>query len=402
MITEFPRIKRLPPYVFNIVTELKAQARARGEDIIDFGMGNPDQPTPPHIVDKLIESVQRGDTHRYSISRGIPRLRKAICDWYQRRFNVELDADKEAIVTIGSKEGLAHLALATMGPGDVVLVPNPSYPIHPYGFVIAGADIRHVPLVAGVDFFAELEKAIKGSWPKPKMLVLNFPGNPTTQCVDLDFFEKVVAIAREHEIWVVHDLAYADIAFDGYVAPSILQVPGAKDVAVEFFTLSKSYNMPGWRVGFMCGNHHLVSALARMKSYLDYGMFTPIQIAAITALEGPQDCVHEISEMYRGRRDVLCEGLNAMGWKVEKPRASMFVWAPIPPAYRHLGSLEFSKKLLEDAKVAVSPGIGFGEYGDDHVRFGLIENEHRTRQAVRCIREMFRNDSSKLKVASSK
>ena len=402
MITEFPRIKRLPPYVFNIVTELKAQARARGEDIIDFGMGNPDQPTPPHIVDKLIESVQRGDTHRYSISRGIPRLRKAICDWYQRRFNVELDADKEAIVTIGSKEGLAHLALATMGPGDVVLVPNPSYPIHPYGFVIAGADIRHVPLVAGVDFFAELEKAIKGSWPKPKMLVLNFPGNPTTQCVYLDFFEKVVAIAREHEIWVVHDLAYADIAFDGYVAPSILQVPGAKDVAVEFFTLSKSYNMPGWRVGFMCGNHHLVSALARMKSYLDYGMFTPIQIAAITALEGPQDCVHEISEMYRGRRDVLCEGLNAMGWKVEKPRASMFVWAPIPPAYRHLGSLEFSKKLLEDAKVAVSPGIGFGEYGDDHVRFGLIENEHRTRQAVRCIREMFRNDSSKLKVASSK
>ncbi|MDA1107933.1 MAG: alanine transaminase [Proteobacteria bacterium] len=402
MITEFPRIKRLPPYVFNIVTELKAKARARGEDIIDFGMGNPDQPTPPHIVDKLIESVQRGDTHRYSLSRGIPRLRKAICDWYQRRFDVELDAEKEAIVTIGSKEGLAHLALATMGPGDVVLVPNPSYPIHPYGFVIAGADIRHVPLIAGVDFFAELEKAIKGSWPKPKMLVLNFPGNPTTQCVELDFFEKVVAIAREHEIWVVHDLAYADIAFDGYVAPSILQVPGAKDVAVEFFTLSKSYNMPGWRVGFMCGNHHLVSALARMKSYLDYGMFTPIQIAAITALEGPQECVHEISEMYRSRRDVLCEGLNAMGWKVEKPRASMFVWAPIPPAYRHMGSLEFSKKLLEDAKVAVSPGIGFGEYGDDHVRFGLIENEHRTRQAVRCIREMFRKDSSEWRVASDK
>lgn len=400
MITDFPRIKRLPPYVFNIVTELKARARARGEDIIDFGMGNPDQPTPQHIVDKLIESVQRGDTHRYSLSRGIPRLRKAICDWYQRRFDVALDADKEAIVTIGSKEGLAHLALATMGPGDVVLVPNPSYPIHPYGFVIAGADIRHVPLVAGVDFFAELEKAIKGSWPKPKMLVLNFPGNPTTQCVELDFFAKVVAIAREHEIWVVHDLAYADIAFDGYVAPSILQVPGAKDVAVEFFTLSKSYNMPGWRVGFMCGNHHLVSALARMKSYLDYGMFTPIQIAAITALEGPQDCVHEISEMYRSRRDVLCEGLNALGWKVEKPRASMFVWAPIPPLYRHLGSLEFSKKLLEDAKVAVSPGIGFGEYGDDHVRFGLIENEHRTRQAVRCIREMFKKD--KLQAASSK
>ncbi len=392
MITDFQRIQRLPPYVFNIVTELKAKARMRGEDIIDFGMGNPDQPTPPHIVEKLIESVQRGDTHRYSLSRGIPRLRKAICNWYQRRFNVELDHVKEAIVTIGSKEGLAHLALATMGPGDVVLVPNPSYPIHPYGFVIAGADIRHVPLVAGVDFFAELEKAIKGSWPKPKMLVLNFPGNPTTQCVELDFFEKVVAIAREHEIWVVHDLAYADIAFDGYVAPSILQVPGAKDVAVEFFTLSKSYNMPGWRVGFMCGNPHLVEALARMKSYLDYGMFTPIQIAAITALDGPQECVHEISEMYRQRRDVLCEGLNAIGWAVEKPRASMFVWAPIPPAYRHLGSLEFSKKLLEDAKVAVSPGIGFGEYGDDHVRFGLIENEHRTRQAVRCIRDMFKKD----------
>lgn len=400
MITDFPRIKRLPPYVFNIVTELKAKARARGEDIIDFGMGNPDQPTPKHIVDKLIEAVQRGDTHRYSASRGIPRLRKAICGWYKRRFDVDLDPDKESIVTIGSKEGLAHLALATMGAGDTILVPNPSYPIHPYGFVIAGADIRHVRLTPGIDFFAELEKAIKDSWPKPKMLVLNFPGNPTTQCVDLDFFEKVVAIARENEIWVVHDLAYADIAFDGYVAPSILQVKGATDVAVEFFTLSKSYNMPGWRVGFMCGNHHLVAALARMKSYLDYGTFTPIQVAAITALEGPQDCVKEISEMYRSRRDVLCEGLNALGWPVEKPKASMFVWAPIPDPYKHLGSLEFSKRLLEDAKVAVSPGIGFGEYGDDHVRFGLIENEHRTRQAIRGIREMFRKDN--LQVASSK
>lgn len=400
MNTDFPRIKRLPPYVFNIVTELKAKARARGEDIIDFGMGNPDQPTPPHIVDKLIEAARRGDTHRYSASRGIPRLRKAICGWYKRRFNVDLDPDKEAIVTIGSKEGLAHLALATMGAGDTIMVPNPSYPIHPYGFVIAGADIRHVRLTPGIDFFAELEKAIKDSWPKPKMLVLNFPGNPTTQCVELDFFEKVVAIARENEIWVVHDLAYADIAFDGYVAPSILQVKGATDVAVEFFTLSKSYNMPGWRVGFMCGNHHLVTALARIKSYLDYGTFTPIQVAAITALEGPQDCVKEISEMYRSRRDVLCEGLNALGWPVEKPKASMFVWAPIPDAYKHLGSLEFSKRLLEEAKVAVSPGIGFGEYGDDHVRFGLIENEHRTRQAVRGIREMFRKD--KLQVASSK
>ncbi len=400
MMDDFPRIKRLPPYVFNIVNELKAKARARGEDIIDFGMGNPDQPTPRHIVDKLIETVQRGDTHRYSLSRGIPRLRRAICNWYQQRFNVDLDFEKEAIVTIGSKEGLAHLALATIGPGDAVLVPNPAYPIHPYGFVIAGADIRHVPMVEGVDFFAELEKAIKDSWPKPKMLVLNFPCNPTAQCVELDFFEKVIAIAREHQIWVVHDLAYADIAFDGYVAPSILQVPGAKEVAVEFFTLSKSYNMPGWRVGFMCGNEKLVAALARMKSYLDYGMFTPIQVAAISALEGPQDCVREIAAMYQSRRDVLCEGLNALGWAVEKPRASMFVWAPIPEHYRHLGSLEFSKKLLEQAKVAVSPGIGFGQYGDDHVRFGLIENEHRTRQAVRGIREMFRKD--KVKVASRK
>ncbi len=402
MNTDFPRIKRLPPYVFNIVTELKAKARARGEDIIDFGMGNPDQPTPPHIVDKLIEAARRGDTHRYSASRGIPRLRKAICGWYKRRFDVDLDSDKETIVTIGSKEGLAHLALATMGAGDTILVPNPSYPIHPYGFVIAGADIRHVRLTPGTDFFAELEKAIKDSWPKPKMLVLNFPGNPTTQCVELDFFEKLIAIARENEIWVVHDLAYADIAFDGYVAPSILQVKGATDVAVEFFTLSKSYNMPGWRVGFMCGNHHLVTALARIKSYLDYGTFTPIQVAAITALEGPQDCVKEIAEMYRSRRDVLCEGLNALGWPVEKPKASMFVWAPIPEQYKALGSLEFSKRLLEEAKVAVSPGIGFGEYGDDHVRFGLIENEHRTRQAIRGIREMFRKDSYKLKVASFK
>ena len=392
MFEEFLRIKRLPPYVFNIVNELKAKARARGEDIIDFGMGNPDQPTPGHIVAKLVEAAQRGDTHRYSLSKGIPRLRKAICDWYKRRFDVDLDPDSEAIVTIGSKEGLAHLALATLGPGDAVLVPNPAYPIHPYGFVIAGADIRHVPLVEGVDFFVELEKAIKDSWPKPKMLVLNFPGNPTAQCVDLEFFERVVAIAREHHIWVVHDLAYADLVFDGYVAPSILQVPGAKDIAVEFFTLSKSYNMPGWRVGFMCGNKTLVAALARMKSYLDYGMFTPIQIAAITALEGPQNCVREIAELYRKRRDALCEGLNSIGWPVEKPRGTMFVWAPIPEQYKHLGSLEFSKKLLADAKVAVAPGIGFGEYGDDHVRFGLIENEHRTRQAVRGIRDMFRKD----------
>jgi len=399
VIEDFARIRRLPPYVFNIVNELKAAARARGEDIIDFGMGNPDQPTPQHIVEKLVEAARRGDTHRYSLSRGIPRLRKAICDWYKRRYDVDLDPDREAIVTIGSKEGLAHLALATVGPGDAVLVPNPAYPIHPYGFAIAGADIRHVPLHADVDFFAELEKAIKDSWPKPKMLVLNFPGNPTAQCVELDFYEKVVAIAREHEIWVIQDLAYADLVFDGYTAPSILQVDGAIDVAVEFFSLSKSYNMPGWRVGFMCGNETLVAALTRMKSYLDYGMFTPIQVAAIAALEGPQDCVADIVNMYRERRDVLCDGLHSLGWPVDVPKATMFVWARIPEPYREMGSLEFSKKLLSDAKVAVSPGIGFGEYGDDFVRFGLIENPHRTRQAIRCTREMFHRDLGQAKVS---
>jgi len=389
---EFRRIKRLPPYVFAIVNELKAEARARGEDIIDFGMGNPDQPTPRHIVDKLCEAAQRKDTHRYSMSKGIPRLRRAMCNWYRERYDVELDPETQSIVTIGSKEGLAHLALACLGPGDSVLVPNPAYPIHPWGFVIAGADVRHVPLIEGVDFFGKLEEAIKDSWPRPKMLVLNFPGNPTTQCVELDFFEKVVEIAREHNIWVIHDLAYADIVFDGYKAPSILQVPGALDIAVEFFSLSKSYNMPGWRVGFMSGNETLVAALARIKSYLDYGMFTPIQVAAITALEGPQECVREIAAMYQSRRNVLCDGLNNLGWKVERPKATMFVWAPIPEPYREMGSLEFSKKLLKEAKVAVSPGIGFGEYGDTHVRFGLIENEHRTRQAIRGIREMFRRD----------
>lgn len=389
---DFPRIKRLPPYVFNIVNELKAEARRRGEDIIDFGMGNPDGPTPRHIVEKLCEAASREDTHRYSVSRGIPRLRRAICNWYQRRFGVVLDPDREAIVTIGSKEGLAHLALATVDKGDAVLVPNPTYPIHPYGFVIAGADIRHVPLVPERDFFAELEHAIKNTWPKPKFLMLNFPANPTTQCVDLAFFERVVATAREHGIWVIHDLAYADIVFDGYVAPSILQVRGAKEIAVEFFTLSKSYNMPGWRVGFMCGNPKLVAALARIKSYLDYGMFTPIQVAAILALEGPQDCLEEIRLTYQQRRDVLCNGLNSAGWFVDKPKATMFVWARIPEPYRHLGSLEFSKKLLRDAKVAVSPGIGFGEYGDEYVRFALIENEHRTRQAIRSLRDMFRRD----------
>jgi alanine-synthesizing transaminase len=370
---------------------LKKDARARGEDIIDFGMGNPDQPTPKHIVDKLIETVQRGDTHRYSQSKGIPRLRQAICDWYKRRFDVDLNSETEAIVTLGSKEGIAHLAMAILGPGDAVLVPNPSYPVHPYGFVIADADVRHVPLTPGVDFFAELKKAIETSWPKPKVLVLNFPGNPTTQCVELDFFEKVIAIAKEHNIWVVQDLAYADIVFDGYKAPSILQVEGAKDVAVEFFTLSKSYNMAGWRIGFCVGNPKLVGALARMKSYLDYGMFTPVQVAAIAALEGDQSGVEENRVMYRKRRDVLCEGLNDLGWEVEKPKATMFVWAKIPPQFQNMGSLEFAKFVLKEAKVAVSPGIGFGQYGDDHVRFALIENEHRTRQALRGLKKMFQN-----------
>ncbi len=392
MKREFERINRLPPYVFNIVNDLKQQARSRGEDIIDFGMGNPDQPTPKPIVDKLIETVQRDDTHRYSQSKGIPRLRQAICNWYKNRYDVDLDHETEAIVTIGSKEGLAHLALATMSPGDGVLVPNPSYPIHPYGFVIAGADIRHVPMTREVDFFTELESAIKNAWPKPKMLVLNFPGNPTTQCVELEFFEKVVEIAREHRIWIIQDLAYADIVFDGYQAPSILQVPGAKEIAVEFFSLSKSYNMPGWRVGFCVGNPVLINALARIKSYLDYGTFTPIQVAAISALEGDQSCVEQIRQQYLSRRNVLCNGLNSIGWPVTPPKATMFVWAPIPEPYLEMGSLEFTKKLLSEAKVAVSPGIGFGDYGDDHVRFGLIENEHRTRQALRGIRRMFKND----------
>jgi alanine-synthesizing transaminase len=394
--TEFPRINRLPPYVFNIVGELKMAARARGEDIIDFGMGNPDQPPPKHIIDKLTEVAQRRDTHRYSASKGIPRLRRAITQWYAKRFDVELNPETEAIVTIGAKEGLSHLALATVGPGDSVLVPNPAYPIHPYGFVIAGADIRHVPLIPGVDFFEELVKTISHSWPPPKMLILNFPANPTTQCVELEFFEKVVEIAKEHQIWVVQDIAYADLVFDGYVAPSILQVPGAKDVAVESFSLSKSYNMPGWRQGFMCGNSTLIGALTRIKSYLDYGTFTPIQVAAIAALEGSQDCVREIRDMYCERRNVLCDSLTAIGWTVERPKATMFVWAPIPEQYKAIGSLEFSKKLLSEAKVAVSPGIGFGQYGDDFVRFALIENPHRTRQAIRGIRDMFRKDGFKI------
>lgn len=388
---EFARISRLPPYVFNIVNELKANARAKGEDIVDFGMGNPDRPPPRHIVEKLAEVAMREDTHRYSLSRGIPRLRKAIANWYQRKFAVEIDPETEAIVTIGSKEGLAHLTLATLGPGDAVLVPNPAYPIHAYGCVIAGAEIIYVPLVEDSDFFSELEKAFQDSWPKPKMLIINFPCNPTTQCVDFAFLERLVSIAQEHSIWLVHDIAYGEITFDGYESPSILQVPGAKEIAVEFYSLSKTYNMPGWRVGFMCGNPKLVAALSRIKSYLDYGMFIPIQVAAIAALDGPQEVIDDVRATYKSRRDVLCEGLNSAGWKVEKPKGTMFVWAKIPEPYHDLGSLEFSKKLLEEAQVAVSPGVGFGQYGDTHVRFSLIENEHRTRQAVRGIKKMLKN-----------
>ena len=389
---EFSRIKRLPPYVFNITNELKMAARRRGDDVIDLSMGNPDGPTPKHIVDKLVEASERQDTHGYSVSKGIPRLRKAIAEWYRRRYAVELDPDSEAIVTIGSKEGLAHLMLACLERGDTVLVPNPSYPIHIYGAIIAGADIRSVRMTAGVDFFAELERAIREMTPKPKMLVLGFPSNPTAQCVDLGFFERIVALARSHDILVVHDLAYADIVFDDYKAPSIMQVPGARDVAVEFFTMSKSYNMAGWRIGFMVGNKDLVHALARIKSYHDYGSFTPIQVASIVALEGPQECVAGIRKTYEKRRNVMVKGLHDIGWMVEVPKASMYIWAKIPESYAGLGSIEFTKRLLEGAHIAVAPGVGFGDYGDDHVRIALIENEHRLRQAVRGIRDMFRKD----------
>jgi len=387
MDIDFPRVNKLPPYVFDEIQKLKMEARRLGEDIIDFGMGNPDQPTPSPIVEKLREVSLKPATHRYSQSKGIPRLRKSICDWYERRFSVLLNPESEAVVTMGSKEGLAHLALATLDKGDAVLVPNPSYPVHPYGFVIAGADIRHVPIGKNVDFFSELDNAIKNSYPKPKMLVLNFPSNPTTQCVEIEFFEKIVEIAREHEIWVVQDLAYADLCFDGYEAPSILQVEGAKEVAVEFFSLSKSYNMPGWRVGFCCGNKDLLAALSRIKSYFDYGLFTPIQVAAIKALDEGDEYVVAIKETYESRRDALVKGLNNSGWPTETPKATMFVWSKIPDSMINLGSLEFSKRLLTEAKVAVSPGVGFGDYGEGYVRFSLIENEHRIKQAVRNIKK---------------
>jgi alanine-synthesizing transaminase len=389
---EFSRIKRLPPYVFNITNELKMAARRQGDDIVDLSMGNPDGPTPQHIVDKLVDASRRADTHGYSVSKGIPRLRRAICDWYKRRYGVEFDMDKEAIVTIGSKEGLAHLMLATLERGDTVLVPNPSYPIHIYGAIIAGADIRSVRMTPGTDFFAELERAIAELIPKPKMLIIGFPSNPTAQCVDLAFFEKVIALAKQNNILVVHDLAYADIVFDDYKAPSIMQVPGAREVAVEFFTMSKSYNMAGWRIGFMVGNPELVHALARIKSYHDYGSFTPVQVASIVALDGPQDCVEAIRKNYEKRRDVMVRGLHDIGWMVDNPKASMYIWAKIPETYEKMGSLEFTKRLLQEAKIAVSPGVGFGEYGDGYVRIALIENEHRLRQALRGIREMFRKD----------
>ena len=385
---EFPRIQRLPPYVFAQVDELKITARRKGEDIIDLGMGNPDLPTPKHIVDKLIEAVQNPRNHRYSASKGIYKLRLAITDWYRRKYDVELDPDTEAIATIGSKDGIAHLALATLGAGDVVFVPDPTYPIHSYCVVIAGGDLRSIPLTEDEDFFERLQSATKLTWPKPKMLIINFPHNPTTKVVDRPFFEKVVDFARENQLLVVHDLAYADLVFDGYEAPSILQIPGAKDLAVEFYTLSKSYSMPGWRVGFAAGNRRMINALTRLKSYFDYGMFQPIQIAAIIALNSKKRSVQEIVEIYRSRRDILVEGLNRAGWQVEKPKATMFVWAEIPPAFRKMGSLEFSKFLLREAKVAVSPGIGFGQCGEGYVRFALVENEHRIRQAARGIRKL--------------
>ncbi len=388
MEKDFSRIERLPRYVFEEINQLKIQARHNGKDIIDFGMGNPDQPTPDFIVNKLTETVNKKETHRYSQSKGIPRLRKAISDWYDRKYNVSIDPENEAIVTMGSKEGLGHLALATMDKGDVILVPNPSYPIHPFGFIIAGADIRHVPIGPDIDFFNQLEEAIASTFPKPRMLVLNFPSNPTTECVDISFFEQVVEIAKKNKIWVIHDLAYADLCFDNYKAPSFLEVKGAKDIGVEFFTLSKSYNMPGWRVGFCCGNKDLIGALSRVKSYYDYGLFTPIQVASIVALNEGDEEVNKIREMYKERRDVLCDGLNKIGWEVEKPKATMFVWAKIPKKFK-MKSIEFSKLLLNECDVAVSPGIGFGQYGDSYVRFSLIENRQRTNQAVKGIKKIF-------------
>jgi alanine-synthesizing transaminase len=388
VMKEFRRMSRLPPYVFKVVNDLKMDLRRKGQDIIDLGMGNPDLPTPKHIVDKLIEAAKKGTNHRYSASAGITKLRKAIGDWYKRRFDVDVNPETETVVTIGAKEGLSHLVLATVSPGDVVFSPNPTYPIHPYSVIIAGGDLRSIPIAPDRDFFEDLLTATKQTWPSPKMLIISYPHNPTTAVVERAFFERIVDFCREHDMIVVHDFAYADLVFDGYEPPSFLQVPGAKEVGVELFSLSKSYSMPGWRVGFCVGNPDLVAALRRLKSYLDYGIFQPIQIASIIALNGPYDCVQDIVETYRKRRDTLCRGLNRIGWAVEKPRGTMFVWARIPEPYLKMGSIEFSKKLIREAKVAVSPGIGFGEYGDDHVRFALVENQHRINQAVRGLRQV--------------
>ncbi len=385
---DFRRMTRLPPYVFAEVNDLKMKLRRKGEDIIDLGMGNPDIPTPKHIVDKMVEAARKGRNHRYSASAGIPKLRLAISDWYKRRFNVNIDPEQEAIATLGAKEGLAHLVLATISPGDVVFAQNPTYPIHPYSVIIAGGDLRSIPIGPDRDFFEDLTAAAKQTWPNPKMLIISYPHNPTTEVVDKAFFRKIVKFCRERDMIVVHDLAYADLVFDGYEAPSFLQVPGAKKIGVEFFSLSKSYSMPGWRVGFCVGNKKIVAALKRIKSYLDYGMFQPIQIASIIALNGPYDCVKEIVGTYKERRDVLCDGLDRVGWHIEKPKATMFVWAKIPEQYRNMGSVEFSKMLIKKAKVAVSPGRGFGEYGDDYVRFALVENPHRTRQAIKGIKQV--------------
>ena len=383
---EFRRMSRLPPYVFATVNKIKMDARHKGEDIIDLGMGNPDIPTPKHIVEKLTEAAEKGHNHRYSASMGITKLRHAICDWYKRRYDVDLNPDEEAIVTIGAKEGLSHLVLATISPGDVVFAPNPTYPIHPYSVIIAGGDLRSIPIGPERDFFEDLLIAVKQTWPNPKMLIISYPHNPTTAIVDRAFFEKLVDFCREHEMVVVHDFAYADLVFDGYEPPSFLQIPGAKEIGVELFSLSKSYSMPGWRVGFCVGNPTLVGALRRIKSYLDYGVFQPIQIAAIIALNGPYDCVREIVDIYRERRDVLVDGLDRVGWHIDKPKGTMFVWGKIPDKFKDMGSVEFSKMLIKEAKVAVSPGIGFGEYGDDHVRFALVENPQRIRQAIKGIR----------------
>jgi alanine-synthesizing transaminase len=391
---EFHRIRRLPPYVFAEVNAAKAKARAAAEDIVDLGMGNPDSPTPPHIVAKLVEAVQDPRTHRYSVSKGIPGLRKALAGYYDRRFGVRLDPETEVVATLGSKEGLANLANAIASPGDTILVPNPSYPIHQFGFIIAGASVRSIPYTPDEEMLRALDRAVRHSVPKPTAVIVNFPSNPTALLATLDFYRELVGFCRRHELFILSDLAYAEMYFGELVPPSVLQVPGAKEVTVEFTSMSKTYNMPGWRMGFAAGNKRLIAALARVKSYLDYGAFTPIQVAAAAALNGPQDCVAEMRELYRDRRDVLVRGLRAAGWDVPSPEGSMFLWAPIPERFRQLGSVEFSKLLLAKAKVAVAPGLGFGEHGDGHVRIALVENNHRIRQALRGIKAFLACDNA--------